>query len=65
MKTSLKLGLAAFVLALALSSAPASALPSACSLRCFAPNTCYDECINESNVWTTCFNYLGGSCDPA
>lgn len=64
MKSTLKLALATFVLALALGSAPASALPSACSLRCNYPNTCYDECITDDDVWTTCFDYFGGTCDP-
>jgi hypothetical protein len=62
MKPSLKLALATFVLALALGSAPASALPSACSLRCSYPDTCYDACINDADEWITCFDYTDGAC---
>jgi hypothetical protein len=42
---------------------PGLALPSACSLRCSYPGTCYDECVDDENVWTTCYAWMGGSCD--
>lgn len=67
MKPWLKLALATSLLSLtlALSSTPAAALPSRCDWRCNYPNTCYDECEHPVTlVWTTCINYLGGSCDP-
>lgn len=50
----------AFILALLLLSTQAWALPSACPLRCQYPNTCYDQCITEDDIWTTCEAYLGG-----
>lgn len=67
MKPWLKLALATSVLSLtlALSSTPAAALPSVCDQRCSFPDTCYDPCIHPvTGRWTTCFSYLGGSCDP-
>ena len=68
MKPWLKLALATCVLTLtlALNAAPVAALPSRCDWRCNYPNTCYDSCEDPNTfVWTTCINYLGGSCDGA
>jgi hypothetical protein len=64
MKPATKLVLVTFALVLTLGSVPAMALPGACELRCFYPNTCYDACVTEDNQYTTCFDYFGGSCDP-
>ncbi len=64
MKTTTKLFFAALMLTLSFFGAPspASALPGACHLRCPYPNTCYDECIDNTETWTTCYAWRGGSC---
>jgi hypothetical protein len=61
MKPSIKLAFVIFALVLSLGSVPASALPSACELRCSYPNTCFDDCL-DGETWTTCYDYTDGSC---
>jgi hypothetical protein len=65
MNKCLRLSLVLAVLILALGSHRGNAMPSACSLRCGVPATCYDGCIDESDNWTTCFDYLCGACEPS
>jgi hypothetical protein len=65
MDRCLKLGFLAVALAMVLGTTPSEALPSACSLRCFSPSRCGDACVDDSGNWTTCFDYLCGSCVPA
>jgi hypothetical protein len=61
MKPTMKLALVAFALILTLGSVSATALPGACELRCFYPNTCSDTCMDGS-AETTCYHYFGDSC---
>jgi len=58
MKLWLKLALSTCILTVALSSTPASALPSRCDWYCEYPNTLHNPCqCPDSELWVTCYEY--------
>lgn len=65
MKTTMKLLCATLFLVASVLWVPQEswALPGACELRCYYPNTCDDDCVLPSGEESTCFDYFCGSCN--